>query len=71
MTEKKHLVEALAEELLDKESMSLPDIIRVLGDRPFEMNEHVRNYLEELEERKVKEDEDATLKAEMAEEEEE
>ena len=28
-----------------KESIGLPDIIRILGDRPFPMKETVREYL--------------------------
>lgn len=47
----------LAEELLDKESITLPDIIRVLGDRPFPLKESIREYLHELEERQQKEEE--------------
>ena len=39
-----------------KESIGLPDIIRILGDRPFPMKETVREYLEEMMERKEKED---------------
>jgi spore coat polysaccharide biosynthesis protein SpsF (cytidylyltransferase family) len=46
----------LAEELLAKESIGLPDIIRILGDRPFPMKESVREYLQEMMERKEKED---------------
>ena len=47
---------SLAEELLAKESIGLPDILRVLGDRPFPMKESVREYLQELTERKEKQD---------------
>lgn len=56
LAEKKHLIEALAEELLAKESIGLPDIIRILGDRPFPMKETVREYLQEMLDRKEKED---------------
>ena len=45
----------LAEELLAKESINLPAIIKVLGDRPFPLKESVREYLEELETREQKE----------------
>jgi spore coat polysaccharide biosynthesis protein SpsF (cytidylyltransferase family) len=45
----------LAEELLAKESIGLPDIIRILGDRPFPMKETVKEYLQELIDRKEKE----------------
>jgi hypothetical protein len=33
---------SLAEELLAKESIGLPDIIRILGERPFPMKETVK-----------------------------
>lgn len=45
----------LAEELLAKESIGLPDIIRILGDRPYPMKETVKEYLQELIDRKEKE----------------
>jgi hypothetical protein len=46
----------LAEELLAKESIGLPDIIKILGDRPYPMKETVKEYLQEMMERKEKED---------------
>jgi hypothetical protein len=46
----------LAEELLVKESIGLPDIIKILGDRPFPMKESVKEYLTEMMDRKDKED---------------
>lgn len=57
LEDKKHLIESLAEELLEKESLNLPMIIKILGDRPFEMKESVRDYLNELNTRAVKEEE--------------
>mmetsp|Transcript_2125 Transcript_2125/g.1459 ORF Transcript_2125/g.1459 Transcript_2125/m.1459 type:complete len:134 (-) Transcript_2125:199-600(-) len=42
---KREKIEALAEELLDKESINLPVIIKVLGDRPYELKESVKEYL--------------------------
>lgn len=42
--------------MLAKESIGLPDIIKILGERPFEMKENVREYLQEMIERKDKED---------------
>jgi hypothetical protein len=55
----------LAEELLAKESINLPQIIKVLGDRPFPMKESLREYLVELEIRSKQEAErDAQEKAE-------
>jgi hypothetical protein len=61
---------SLAEELLAKESIGLPDIIRILGDRPFPMKETVREYLQEMLDRKEKEDNAAvpTVEATTAEE---
>ena len=47
---------ALAEELLTKETIGLSDILRVLGERPYPLKANIREYLVELEERKVKED---------------
>ncbi len=46
----------MAEELLAKESIGLPDIIKILGERPFPMKETVKEYLKEMMERKDKED---------------
>ena len=55
----------LAEELLAKESINLPQIIKVLGDRPFPMKESLREYLVELETRSKQEAErDSQEKAE-------
>ena len=42
--------------MLAKESIGLPDIIKILGDRPFPMKENLREYLQEMMERKEKED---------------
>ena len=44
-----HLAEA--EELLAKETLSLPDIVRIMGPRPFPMKETLKEYLVELTER--------------------
>ena len=46
----------LAEELLAKESIGLPDIIKILGERPYPMKENLKEYLQELIERKDKEE---------------
>ena len=48
----------MAEELLEKESLTLPDLVRILGNRPFPLKESIREYLQELEERKQKQDEE-------------
>jgi hypothetical protein len=36
---------------LEKETLSLPDIVEVMGPRPFEMKESLKEYLSELKER--------------------
>ena len=41
----------LAESLLEHESINLPQIIKVLGERPFEMKESIKDYLREIENR--------------------
>jgi hypothetical protein len=41
----------LAERLLEKETLSLPDIVEVLGPRPFDMKDSLKEYLTELRER--------------------
>lgn len=38
----------LAELLLEKETLSLPDIVDTLGDRPYPIKESVIEYLQEL-----------------------
>jgi hypothetical protein len=38
----------LAELLLEKESINLPQIIKVLGERPFPMKESLKDYLQEI-----------------------
>lgn len=48
LRDKKELVENLAKKLLEKETITLPDIIEVLGERPFEMNESLKEYLAEV-----------------------
>lgn len=44
----KDKIEQLAEKLLATETLSLPDIVDILGDRPFPIKESVKEYLEEL-----------------------
>lgn len=51
------LIYRLAEELIAKETISLPDIVKILGDRPYPMKESVREYLEEMIDRQKKEEE--------------
>ena len=52
-------VEALGQRLLEKETLNLQDIIDVLGERPFGMNETMREYLDELNSRKNKDEAEA------------
>jgi len=42
----------LAERLLENETLSLPDIVEIMGERPFPMKESVVEYLQELKARK-------------------
>jgi hypothetical protein len=60
---KKEKIEALAVRLLEKETLALPDIVEILGPRPFPMKANILEYLEELKER-VKEDEQIKIKEE-------
>jgi len=46
---KRDLIESLAEVLLEKESINLPTIMKILGERPFPMKESLKAYLMELE----------------------
>jgi len=38
----------LGDVLLEKESIGLPEIVEVLGDRPYGMNEVMTEYLSEM-----------------------
>ena len=49
---KRDLISKLAELLLEKESINLPQIMEVLGDRPYPLKESIKEYLAELEKRK-------------------
>lgn len=48
---KRELIEKLADKLLEKETVNLPDIIDVLGERPYGMNETLTEYLQEMRQR--------------------
>jgi hypothetical protein len=48
----------LAERLLKNETLSLPDIVEIMGERPFPMKESVAEYLSEL---KARQEVDAYL----------
>lgn len=51
----KDKIESLAQKLLEKETLSLPDIVDILGQRPFPLKKNVLDYLHELRERDTKE----------------
>ena len=53
---KRDLIEQLAERLLEKEVVTLPDIIEILGERPWPMKENLKEYLEEIKERRKEEE---------------
>ena len=42
--------------MLTKETLALPDIVDVLGQRPYPLKDSLLEYLEELRERKVEEE---------------
>lgn len=43
----------MGEALLEKETLNLPQIIEILGERPHGLKEHVREYLEEVKSREA------------------
>ncbi len=47
----------MAEKLLEKETLDLVDVIECLGDRPFPMEDFMREYLEQISDRKKQEEE--------------
>lgn len=53
LEEKQEFIKLLAERLLETETLSLPDIVEIMGDRPFPMKENVTEYLKELKEREL------------------
>ena len=60
---KRELIEKLAEELLEHESINLPQIMKVLGDRPYPLKETIKDYLEELNKRQEEEEQKKELDA--------
>ena len=56
------MINRLAERLLEKETIALPDIVEVLGPRPYPQKQQLLDYLEEIKERQV-EDEEAAASA--------
>ena len=53
----------MAERLLEKETISLPDIVEILGPRPFPQKASLLEYLEELKERAAEDEIEAAKKA--------
>jgi hypothetical protein len=53
----KDKIELLANELLEKESLDLLDIIKILGERPFALSDTIKDYMKEIETRKKEESE--------------
>ena len=49
------LLDRLGDELLQKETLALPDLVEVLGQRPYPLKATLLEYLQELQERKVEE----------------
>ena len=47
----KYFYHRLAEKLLEKETIGLPDIVEILGPRPYPHKQNLLDYLEELKER--------------------
>merc|ERR1719230_2323567 len=70
LTDNKQKIEQLAERLLEKETIALPDIVEVLGPRPYPQKKELMDYLEELKERRIEEEEKAAQAAAEAESEE-
>ena len=60
---KQEKIKQLAERLLEQETLSLPDIVEIMGERPFAMKESVVEYLQEL---KARQEVDAQLNEEEA-----
>ncbi len=46
----------MGDALLAKETLALPDIVEILGPRPYPMKESIREYLEELKTRSFDEE---------------
>lgn len=53
----------MAERLLEKDTISLPDIVEILGPRPFPLKASLLEYLEELKERDAEDILEAAKKA--------
>merc|ERR1712079_421736 len=69
LIENKDKIEQLAERLLAKETLSLPDIVDILGPRPYPIKESIMEYMTELRERQEKDDEVLAAQEKRAQEE--
>ena len=56
LSEKRELMEKMGDALLKKETLALPDIVEILGQRPYPLKASLLEYLEELKERRVEEE---------------
>lgn len=63
---KKDKIDELAIRLLEKETISLPDIVEILGPRPFPLKDSILEYLDELRERDRSDEADLKIKEEEA-----
>jgi len=57
----------LAEALLAKETLALPEIVDILGPRPYPLKPSILEYIEELRDRKVEEAKESADKKESSE----
>ena len=48
LTKHKDKMQALGDTLLEKETINLPQIIEILGERPYGLNESAEKYLTEM-----------------------
>jgi hypothetical protein len=67
VTNKDKLVK-MAEKLLEKETIDLCDIVECLGDRPFPMEDFMKEYIDQITERKKQEQEKKIAEKKLEEE---
>ncbi len=63
-------LEKMAEKLLEKETIDLADIIECLGDRPFPMEDFMKEYIDQVADRKKQVEENKKLEEEKKKQEE-
>jgi hypothetical protein len=56
ITTHKDKLEKMAERLLEKETIDLLDIVECFGERPFPMEDFMKEYLDQINERKKQKD---------------